>query len=63
VKVKNKPCVVCTIIMRLIFLEMFLSRTKKTVIVDVVLVNSVMWAEGWEKGSAGARVMGGAVVT
>jgi hypothetical protein len=54
---------VCTIIMRLIFLEMFLSRTKKTVIVDVVLVNSVRWAEGWEKGSAGARVMGGAVVT
>jgi hypothetical protein len=26
-----------------------LSRTKKTVIVDVVIVNSVMWAEGWER--------------
>jgi hypothetical protein len=28
----------------------FLSGTKKTVIVDVVIVNSVMWAEGVEKG-------------
>jgi hypothetical protein len=23
---------------------------KNTVIVDVVIVNSVMWAEGWERG-------------
>ncbi len=29
------------------------SRTKKTVIVDVVLVNGVMWAEGWERGERG----------
>jgi hypothetical protein len=28
----------------------YLSQTKKTVIVDVVFVNSVMWAEGWERG-------------
>jgi hypothetical protein len=27
-----------------------LSWMKKTVIVDVVFVNSVMWAEGWERG-------------
>jgi hypothetical protein len=27
-----------------------LSQTKKTVIVDVVFVNSVMWAVGWERG-------------
>jgi hypothetical protein len=27
-----------------------LSRMKNTVIVDVVIVNSVMWAEGWERG-------------
>ncbi len=26
-----------------------LSWTKKIVIVDVVIVNSVMWAEGWER--------------
>jgi hypothetical protein len=30
-----------------------LSWTKKTVIVDVVSVNSVMWAEGWERGERG----------
>jgi hypothetical protein len=30
---------------------------------DVVLGDSVMWAEGWEKGWKGARVNGGAVVT
>ncbi len=29
------------------------SRTKKTVIVHVVFVNSVMWAEGWERGERG----------
>jgi hypothetical protein len=28
---------------------------KKTVIVDVVIVNSVMWAEGWERGERGDR--------
>jgi hypothetical protein len=26
---------------------------KKTVIVDVVIVNSVMWAEGWQRGKRG----------
>ncbi len=33
-----------------------LSRTKKTVIVDVVFVNSAnseMWAEGWGRGERG----------
>ncbi len=30
-----------------------MSRTKKTVIVDDVIVNSKMWAEGWEKGERG----------
>ncbi len=30
-----------------------LSRTKKTVIVDVIIVNSVMWAEGWERDERG----------
>ncbi len=30
-----------------------LSLTKKTVIVNVVFVNSVMWAEGWERGDRG----------
>jgi hypothetical protein len=30
-----------------------MSQTKKTVIVDVVIVNSVMWAEGWERGERG----------
>jgi hypothetical protein len=30
--------------------ETFWSRTKKTMIVDVVIVNSVMWTEGVEKG-------------
>ncbi len=30
-----------------------LSQTKKTVIVDVVVVNSVMRAEGWERGERG----------
>ncbi len=30
-----------------------MSRTKKAVIVDVVIVNSVMWAEGWERGERG----------
>ncbi len=30
-----------------------MSRTKKTVIVDVVIVNSVMWAEEWERGERG----------
>jgi hypothetical protein len=32
-----------------------LSRTKKTMIVDVVIVNSVMWAEGCERGERGER--------
>ena len=27
-----------------------MSPTKKTVIVNVVIVNSVTWAEGWERG-------------
>ncbi len=31
-------------------------------IVDVVIENSVMWAEGW-KGVKGAKARGGAVVT
>ncbi len=35
------------------FLSLLPSRTKKTVIVDVVIVNSVMWAEGWERGERG----------
>ncbi len=30
-----------------------MSRTKKTVIVDDVIVNSKMWAEEWEKGERG----------
>jgi hypothetical protein len=30
-----------------------LSRTKKIMIVDVVLVNSVMWVEGWRRGERG----------
>ncbi len=30
-----------------------LSWTKKIVIVDVVIVNCVMWAEGWERGEGG----------
>ncbi len=30
-----------------------MSRTKKTVIVDVVIVNSVMWAVGLEMGEKG----------
>jgi hypothetical protein len=29
------------------------SRTKMTVIVDVVIVNSVMWVEEWERGERG----------
>jgi hypothetical protein len=36
---------------------------KKTVIVDVVFVNSVKSAERQEKGWKGAKAMGGAVVT
>ncbi len=31
----------------------YLSWTKKTMIVDVIIVNSVMWAEGWERGEWG----------
>jgi hypothetical protein len=27
-----------------------MSQTKKIEIVDVVIVDSVMWAEGWERG-------------
>ncbi len=30
-----------------------MSQTKKALIVDVVMVNSVMWAEGWERGERG----------
>ncbi len=30
-----------------------MSQMKKTVIVDVVIVNSVMWAEGRERGERG----------
>ncbi len=29
------------------------SWTKKAVVVDVVILNSVMWAEGWERGERG----------
>jgi hypothetical protein len=32
------------------YLHTLVSQTKKTVIVDVVVVNSVMWAEGVGKG-------------
>jgi hypothetical protein len=32
------------------FLSHLLSQTKKTEIVDVVIVRNVMWAEGWGKG-------------
>jgi hypothetical protein len=46
----------------MIFKTWFLSRTKKTVIVDVVIVNSVMWAEGWGR-VKGVRVKGWAVAT
>ncbi len=40
-----------------------MSRMKKTVIVDVVIVNNVMWAEGWERGERGQKLKGGAVAT
>jgi hypothetical protein len=30
-----------------------LFRIKKTVIVDVILVNSVMWVEAWGRGERG----------
>ncbi len=36
-----------------------MSWMKKTVIVDVVIVNSVMWAEGWERGERGQKQKGG----
>jgi hypothetical protein len=42
---------------------MVLSRTKKTEIVDVVVVNSVMWAEGVGEGVKGVRVKGWALAT
>jgi hypothetical protein len=29
------------------------SPTKKTMIVDVVFVNNVLWVEGWERGESG----------
>jgi hypothetical protein len=32
----------------------YLAWTKKTMIVDVIIVNSVMWAEGWERGEWGS---------
>jgi hypothetical protein len=35
-----------------------MSKTKKTVNADVVIVNSVMWAEGVGKGWKGVRVKG-----
>ncbi len=31
----------------------YLFRMKKTVIVDVIIVNSVMWDAGWERGERG----------
>ncbi len=34
------------------FVPWLLSRTKKTEIVDVVIVNSVMLVEGWERGES-----------
>ncbi len=40
-----------------------LSQTKKTVIGDVIVVNSVMWAEGWERGRKREKPKGGAVAT
>ncbi len=36
-----------------LFLSMYVSRTKKTEIVDVIVVNSVMWAEGVGRGERG----------
>ncbi len=35
------------------FYMYLLSRTKKTVIFVVIIVKSVMWAEGWERGERG----------
>jgi hypothetical protein len=40
-----------------------LSQTKKTEIVDVIVVNSVMWAEGMGKGWKGQESKDGAVAT
>jgi hypothetical protein len=42
----------------IIFTKKELSWTKMTVIVDVVVVNSVMWAEGVGRGVKGVRVKG-----
>ncbi len=42
---------------------LLLFRTKKTVIVDVVIVNSVMWAEKVGKGWKGQESKGGEVAT
>ncbi len=49
--------------MHLICSSHFLSQTKKTVIIDVIIVNSVTWAEGWERGERGQKPKGGVVVT
>jgi hypothetical protein len=35
------------------YLPIYLSRTNKTVIVDVVIVSSAMWVERWERGERG----------
>jgi hypothetical protein len=41
------------IILGLDILGLVMSRTKKTVIVDVVIVSSVMWVEGVGRGERG----------
>jgi hypothetical protein len=37
--------------------EKYLSRTKKTVMIDVVVVNNVIGLKGWERGE-GVRIKG-----
>jgi hypothetical protein len=46
-------CQLDPFIVRITNSRVLLSWTKKTVIVDVVIVDSVMWAEGWERGERG----------
>ncbi len=44
-------------------LKIVLSWTKKIVTVDVIIVNSVMWAEGWERNERVKSQRGGAFAT